>query len=184
VVPTTKSDAPGLFPQQYLTYVATWQGFVYVAFIDVFARRIVGCRVSRTAHADFVLDALEQALHDRRPVKGGPIHHSDRGRQCVATRHTERLLEAGIEPSVGSVGDSYDNALAGWTHCVQQQRPVQNRGDPPTRPLALPGGRRVRHPGVGGLVQQPPPPRADRQHPTRRAEARYYAQLEVSAMAA
>jgi putative transposase len=63
-------------------YVATWQGFVYVAFvIDVFARRIVGWRVSRTAHADFVLDALEQALHDRRPVRGGLIHHSDRGSQ-------------------------------------------------------------------------------------------------------
>ena len=95
------------------TCVATWRGFVYVAFIiDVFARRIVGWRVSRTAHADFVLDALEQALHDRRPAKGGLIHHSDRGSQYVAIRYTERLLEAGIEPSVGSVGDSYDNALA------------------------------------------------------------------------
>lgn len=84
-----------------LTYVATWQGFVYVAFvIEVFARRIVGWRVSRTAHADFVLDALEQALHDRRPVKGGLIHCSDRGGQYVAICYTERLLEAGIEPSV------------------------------------------------------------------------------------
>jgi putative transposase len=151
------------------TYVATWQGFVYVAFvIDVFARRIVGWRVSRTAQADFVLDALEQALHDRRPTKGGLIHHSDRGSQYVAIRYTERLLEAGIEPSVGSVGDSYDNALAGWTHCVQQQRPVQDRGDPPARPMALPRGRRVRHARVGRLVQQPPPPRADRQHAARR----------------
>ena len=149
------------------TYVATWQGFVYVAFvIDVFARRIVGWRVSRTAHADFVLDALEQALHDRRPVRGGLIHHSDRGSQHVAIRYTERLLEAGIEPSVGSVGDSYDNALAGWTHCVQQQWPVQDRGDPAARPMAQYGGRRVRHPGVGRLVQQSAPPRADRQHPT------------------
>ncbi len=86
---------------------------MYVAFvIDVFARRIVGWRVSRTAHAGFVLDALEQALHDRRPLKGGLIHHSDRGRQYVAIIYTERLLEAGIEPSVGSVGDAYDNALA------------------------------------------------------------------------
>jgi putative transposase len=151
------------------TYVATWQGFVYVAFvIDVFARRIVGWRVSRTAQADFVLDALEQALHDRRPTKGGLIHHSDRGSQYVAIRYTERLLEAGIEPSVGSVGDSYDNALAGWTHCVQQQRPVQDRDDPPARPMALPRGRRVRHARVGRLVQQPPPPRADRQHAARR----------------
>jgi len=82
-----------------------------VAFvIDAFARRIVGWRASRTAHAGFVLDALEQALHDRRPVKrGGLVHHSDRGSQYVSIRYSERLAEAGIEPSVGSVGDSYDN---------------------------------------------------------------------------
>ena len=96
------------------TYVATWQGFVYVAFIiDAYARRIVGWRVSRTAHTAFVLDALEQILADRRPVQGGGlVHHSDRGVQYVSIRYTERLAEAGIEPSVGSVGDSYDNALA------------------------------------------------------------------------
>ena len=81
--------------------------------IDTFARRIVGWRASRTAHTDFVLDALEQALHDRRPVRqAGLGHHSDRGVQYVSIRYTERLAEAGIEPSVGSVGDSYDNALA------------------------------------------------------------------------
>ena len=97
-----------------VTYVATWTGFVYVAFvIDAYARRIVGWRVSRTAHAGFVLDALEQALHDRRPVhRGGLVHHSDRGSQYVSIKYTERLAEAGVEPSVGSVGDSYDNALA------------------------------------------------------------------------
>ncbi len=91
------------------TYVATWQGNARVAFvIDTFARRIVGWRASRTAHASFVLDALEQALHDRRPVQGGGlVHHSDRGVQYVSIRYTERLAEAGIEPSVGSVGDSY-----------------------------------------------------------------------------
>jgi len=96
------------------TYVSTWTGFVYVAFvIDTYARRIVGWRVSRTAHAGFVLDALEQALHERRPLhRGGLVHHSDRGSQYVSIRYTERLAEAGIEPSVGSVGDSYDNALA------------------------------------------------------------------------
>jgi putative transposase len=96
------------------TYVATWAGFVYVAFvIDVFARRIVGWRASRTAHASFVLDALDQALHDRRPVhRGGLVHHSDRGSQYVSIKYTERLAQAGVEPSVGSVGDSYDNALA------------------------------------------------------------------------
>jgi transposase InsO family protein len=92
------------------TYVATWGGFVYVAFvIDAFARRIVGWRVSRTAHAGFVLDALEQALHERRPVRGGGlVHHSDRGVQYLSIKYTERLAEAGIEPSVGSIGDSYD----------------------------------------------------------------------------
>ncbi len=96
------------------TYVSPWQGFVYVAFIiDVFARYIVGWRVSRTAHTGFVLDALEQALYQRRPAhRGGLVHHSDRGSQYVAIKYTERLAEAGIEPSVGSVGDSYDNALA------------------------------------------------------------------------
>ena len=89
------------------TYVATWTGFVYVAFvIDTYARRIVGWRVSRTAHASFVLDALEQALHDRRPVQGSRlVHHSDRGSQYVSIRYTERLAEAGVEASVGSVGD-------------------------------------------------------------------------------
>lgn len=96
------------------TYVSTWQGFVYVAFvIDVFARRIVGWRVSGSARTDFVLDALEQALYARRPLaQGSLIHHSDRGVQYVSIRYTQRLAEAGIEPSVGSVGDSYDNALA------------------------------------------------------------------------
>lgn len=95
------------------TYVSTWQGFVYVAFvIDVYARRIVGWKVSSSARTDFVLDALEQALHARRPTQGGLIHHSDRGVQYVSIRYTERLAEVGIESSVGSVGDSYDNALA------------------------------------------------------------------------
>ena len=102
-----RAPRPNVLWVSDFTYVATWQGFVYVAFvIDVFARRIVGWRVSRTAHAAFVLDALEQALHDRRPTKGGLTHHSDRGSLYVSICYTERLLEAGIEPSVGSVGDS------------------------------------------------------------------------------
>ena len=96
------------------TYVSTWQGFVYVAFIiDVFARRIVGWKASAAPQTDFVLDALEQALYERRPQAGHRlIAHSDRGSQYTSIRYTERLAEAGIEPSVGSVGDSYDNALA------------------------------------------------------------------------
>ena len=94
------------------TYVATWQGMVYVAFvIDVFSRRIVGWRASATMRTDLALDALEQALYARRPNEG-LVHHSDRGAQYLAIRYTERLADAGIEASVGSRGDSYDNALA------------------------------------------------------------------------
>ena len=94
------------------TYVATWRGAVFVAFVvDVFSRMIVGWRVSTSMKTDLVLDALEQALYARRDVDG-LIHHSDRGRQYLSIRYGERLAESGIEPSVGSVGDSYDNALA------------------------------------------------------------------------
>ena len=112
------------------TYVATWAGFVYVAFvIDAYARRIVGWRASRTAHASFVLDALEQALHDRRPAhRVGLIHHSDRGSQYVSIKYTERLAEAGIEPSVGSVGDSYDNALAETINGLYKAEVIHRRG--------------------------------------------------------
>ena len=112
------------------TYVATWAGFVYVAFvIDAYARRIVGWRVSRTAHASFVLDALEQALHDRRPAhRGGLVHHSDRGSQYVSIKYTERLVEAGVEPSVGSIGDSYDNALAETINGLYKAEIIHRRG--------------------------------------------------------
>jgi len=95
-----------------LTYVATWAGFVYVAFvIDVFSRMIVGWRVSRSLRSDLALDALDQALYSRTDLEN-LVHHSDRGVQYVSIRYTERLAEAGIEPSVGSIGDSYDNAMA------------------------------------------------------------------------
>jgi putative transposase len=108
-----EADRPNRLWVSDFTYVPTWEGMMYVAFvIDVFARRIVGWRASRTANAQFVLDALEQAVHMRRPTEPGLIHHSDRGVQYVSIRYAERLADAGIEPSVGSVGDSYDNALA------------------------------------------------------------------------
>ena len=96
------------------TYVSTWQGWLYVAFVvDVFARRIVGWRTSSSMNTDFVLDALEQALYARQPERDSSlVHHSDRGSQYVSIRYSERLAEAGVEPSVGSKGDSYDNALA------------------------------------------------------------------------
>jgi putative transposase len=122
------AEAPDRLWLSDFTYVATWAGFVYVAFvIDAYARRIVGWRASRTAHAGFVLDALEQALHDRRPVRG-LVHHSDRGSQYVSIKYTERLAEAGIEPSVGSVGDSYDNALAETINGLYKAEVIHRRG--------------------------------------------------------
>nr|AAA25862.1 IS401 transposase subunit; putative [Burkholderia cepacia]prf//2113421B transposase [Burkholderia cepacia] len=108
-----KAERPNQLWVSDFTYVSTWQGWLYVAFvIDVYARRIVGWRVSSTMRTDFVLDALEQALYDRQPASDTLVHHSDRGSQYLSIRYTERLAEAGIEPSVGSRGDSYDNALA------------------------------------------------------------------------
>ena len=163
------------------TYVATWAGFVYVAFvIDAYARRIVGRRVSRTAHAGFVLDALEQALHARRPAQGsGLVHHSDRGVQYVSIKYTERLVAAGIEPSVGSVGDSYDNALAETINGLYKTEVIRRRG--PWRSLEAVefatlewvdwfNNRRLLEP-IGNI-------------PPTEAEARYYAQLEDHALAA
>jgi putative transposase len=163
------------------TYVATWAGFVYVAFvIDTFARRIVGWRVSRTAHASFVLDALEQALHDRRPLhRGGLVHHSDRGSQYLSIKYTERLAEAGIEPSVGSVGDSYDNALAETINGLYKAEVIHRRG--PWRAFEAVefatlewvdwfNHRRLLEP-IGNI-------------PPAEAEDRYYAILERPAMAA
>ena len=110
-----KAPEPNRLWVSDFTYVRTWGGFVYTAFvIDVFARKIVGWKVSRTPTAEFVLHALEQALHERRPCERSDdlVHHSDRGVQYVSIKYGERLAEAGIAPSVGSVGDSYDNALA------------------------------------------------------------------------
>jgi transposase InsO family protein len=111
------------------TYVSTWAGWVYVAFIiDVFARRIVGWKVSSSARTDFVLDALEQALYARRrEAKQILIHHSDRGVQYVSIRYTERLADAGIESSVGSVGDSYDNALAETINGLYKAKVIHRR---------------------------------------------------------
>jgi putative transposase len=106
------ADRPNQLWVADITYVATWSGFAYVAFVtDVFARRIVGWRVASSMRTDLVLDALEQALWSRTGTQG-LVHHSDRGSQYLSIRYTERLAEAGVESSVGSVGDSYDNALA------------------------------------------------------------------------
>ena len=176
-----RAPAPDMLWVSDFTYVATWAGFVYVAFvIDTYARRIVGWRASRTAHAGFVLDALEQALHDRRPTpSGGLIHHSDRGSQYVSIKYTERLAEAGIEPSVGSVGDSYDNALAETINGLYKAEVIHRRG--PWRSFEAVeyatlewvdwfNHRRLLEP-IGNI-------------PPAEAEERYYATIEQSAMAA
>jgi len=111
-----------------ITYVATWSGFVYVAFVvDVYARRIVGWRVSRSLKTDLVLDALEQALWSRKDTEG-LVHHSDRGGQYLSVRYTERLAEADIEASVGSRGDSYDNALAETINGLYKAEVIYRRG--------------------------------------------------------
>lgn len=113
-----------------LTYVATWRGFVYVAFvIDVFARRVVGWRVSTSLRSDLALDALEQAISEREDDQADRlVHHSDRGVQYLSIRYTERLAEAGIEPSVGSKGDSYDNALAESVIGLFKTEVIRRRG--------------------------------------------------------
>jgi len=163
------------------TYVSTWAGFAYVAFvIDAFARRIVGWRASRSMQAELVLDALEQALCDRRPVHStGLVHHSDRGSQYVSIKYTERLAGAGIEPSVGSVGDSYDNALAETVIGLFKTEVIHRRG-PWRSPEAVEfatlewidwfNNRRLLEP-IGNI-------------PPAEAEARFYAQSEELAMVA
>ena len=176
-----KAERPNALWVADFTYVATWTGFVHVAFIiDAFARRIVGWRVSRSAQTGFVLDALEQALHDRRPIEGGDlVHHSDRGAQYVSITYTERLAAAGIEPSVGSVGDSYDNALAETVIGLFKTEVVRRLG--PWRSLEAVewatlawvdwfNHRRLLEP-IGYV-------------PPAEAEARYYATLEETALAA
>ena len=183
------APAPNRLWLSDFTYVASWSGVVYVAFIiDAFARRIVGWKASRTAHASFVLDALEQALHQRRPEKTtmrkgghrkGLIHHSDRGSQYVAIKYTERLLEAGIEPSVGSVGDSYDNALAETINGLYKAEVIHRRSSwrsfEEVELATLTwvdwfNNRRLLEP-IGYI-------------PPAEAEQRYYAMLDIPAMAA
>ncbi|GJI86846.1 transposase [Rugamonas sp. R1(2021)] len=130
-----KAQRPNQLWVSDFTYVSTWQGFVYVAFvIDVFARHIVGWRVSSSMRTDFVLDALEQALYARQPERDDAlIHHSDRGSQYVSTRYSERLAEAGVEPSVGSKGDSYDNALAETINGLYKAELIHRRAPWKTR---------------------------------------------------
>jgi transposase InsO family protein len=176
-----RADRPNQLWLSDFTYVATWQGFVYVAFvIDVFARRIVGWRASSSMRTDFVLDALEQALYERRPTEEDRlVHHSDRGSQYVSIRYTERLAEAGIEPSVGSVGDSYDNALAETINGLYKAEVIHRRSSWKSREsvelatmtwVAWFNHHRLLEP-IGNI-------------PPAEAEANYYRQLAESAVPA
>ena len=175
-----RAPRPNVLWVSDFTYVASWTGFVCVAFvIDAYARRS-GLAGRRTAHAGFVLDALEQALHNRRPVhRSGLVHHSDRGSQYVSIKYTERLAQAGVEPSVGSVGDSYDNALAETINGLYKAEVIHRRG--PWRSFEAVefatlewvdwfNNRRLLEP-IGNI-------------PPAEAEERYYAILEKPAMAA
>lgn len=129
-----KAQRPNQLWVSDFTYVSTWQGFVCVAFvIDVFARRIVGWRVSSSMRTDFVLDGLEQALYARQPERNELIHHSDRSSQYVSIKYSERLAEAGIGPSVGSKGDSYDNALAETINGLYKAELIHRRAPWKTR---------------------------------------------------
>ena len=129
------ADRPNQLWVADITFVATWSGFVYVAFvIDVFARYIVGWRVSRSLRTELVLDALEQALWSRKHIDG-LIHHSDRGSQYLSIRYSERLAEAGIESSVGSVGDSYDNALAETINGLYKTEVIRNKNRGPWKTI-------------------------------------------------
>ena len=176
-----KADRPNKLWVSDLTYVPTWSGTVYVAFvIDVFARRIVGWRASTSMRTQFVLDALDQAIWQRKTQDNKSlIHHSDRGSQYLSIKYTERLAEAGIEPSVGSVGDSYDNALAETINGLFKAEVIHRRG--PWRSFEAVeyatlewvdwfNNRRLLEP-IGNI-------------PPAEAEANFYAALETDAMAA
>ena len=163
------------------TYVHTWAGFAYVAFvIDAYARRIVGWNVSTSATAGFVLDALEQAIHARRPrAEDGLIHHSDRGVQYLAMNYTQRLAEADLVPSVGSVGDSYDNALAETINGLYKAEVIwRKRSWPSASAVEMATLRWVEwfnNRRLFGLIGHIPPAEA---------EANYYAAIDALVMAA
>ena len=174
-------QAPNRLWVSDFTYVATWKGFGYVAFvIDAYARRIVGWNVSSSAHAGYVLDAFEQAVHDRRPVKAmGLVHPSDRGSQYLPIRYLERSQEAAIEPSVGSVGDSCDHALAETINGLYKAEVIHRRC--PWRSMEAVeyetlkwvdwfNNRRLLEP-IGNI-------------PPAEAEEKYYAQLDEAKLAA
>jgi putative transposase len=173
------ADRPNALWVSDFTYVSTWQGVVYVAFVvDVYVRRIVGWKVSSSARTDFVLDALEQAMHARRREEDEAlIRHSDRGTQYLSIRYTQRLAEAGIEPSVGSVGDSYDNALAETINGLYKTEVIHRRSWPDLKAVELATLNWVNwfnHRRLLGPIGYIPPAEA---------EAAYYRQRELATAA-
>ena len=163
------ATAPNALWVADLTYVSTWSGFVYVAFvIDVFSRFIVDWRVSNSRHTELALDALEMAIWQRRRQElTGLIHHSDRGSQYLSIRYTERLAETGVRCSVGSRGDSYDNALAEAVNGLYKAELI-----PQERSVALAGARRAGNRRLGRLVEPSAPAQRDRRRPTGRIRGR------------
>jgi len=174
-----KAERPNQLWVSDFTYVSTWQGWLYVAFVvDVFARRIVGWRVSTSMDTGCVLDALEQALYARQPGRdSGLIHHSDRGSQYVSIRYSERLAEAGIEPSVSSKGDSYDNALAETINGLYKAELIHRRGPWKTREAV-----EIATLEWVAWLDPPSPARTPGLYiPPPEAEANYYRQLSAQA---
>ncbi|MER1941980.1 IS3 family transposase [Castellaniella sp. FW104-16D08] len=169
-----EADRPNRLWVADFTYVSTWQGWLYVAFIiDAYAKRIVGWRASSSMTTDFVLDALEQAVYDRRPSQAdGLIHHSDRGSQYVSIRYSERLGEAGINPSVGNTGSAYDNALAETINGLYKTEVIHRRTPWKTKAAVelatLEWVSWFNHQRLLGSIGDIPPAEA---------EARYYRQL-------
>lgn len=173
-----EADRPNRLWVADFTYVSTWQGWLYVAFvIDVYAKRIVGWRASSSMTTDFVLDALEQAVHDRRPTESDAlVHHSDRGSQYVSIRYTERLGQAGINPSVGNTGSAYDNALAETINGLYKTELIHPRAAWKTKAAVelatLQWVSWFNHQRLLGSIGHIPPAEA---------EARYYRQLAAQA---
>lgn len=173
-----RAERPNQLWVSDFTCVSTRQGWLYVAFvIDVYARRIVGWRVSKSMTTDFVLEALEQALYARQPGNDGSLtHHSDRGSQYVSIRYSERLAQAGIEPSVGSSGDSYDNALAKTINGLYKAELIHRRAPWKTRESVelamLEWGAWFNHKRLHSSIGHIPPAKA---------EANYYNLLGTSA---
>ena len=160
------ADRPNQLWVADITYVSTWEGWLYVAFVlDVHSRVIVGWQIANHLRTDLVLDAIEMAIWRRDTTDDDLVHHSDAGCQYTSFRYTERLTDAGIAASIGSVGDSYDNAMAEALNGTYKAELIRRQAH------GAPGPGRVRHHRMDRLVQHRPPPQRARRHPTARARS-------------